>query len=65
MDDLTYTLLLIDGELGAVNDPYTSVLRFEGLTKTEALDLAERSMMQGYCVASWIEPEGDAECGEA
>ena len=64
MNDELFTLLVIDGEVVDINNSSTSVVRFDGLTRAEALDLTERSMKQGYCVAGWIEPEGDAECGK-
>ncbi len=63
IDSAAYSIVIIDGDLCDFNDLGTSVIRFDGLTRDEAVELAERSMAQGYCVATWIKWEevaGDA-----
>lgn len=60
MDDRV-TILVIDGDLADLSDPCTSVLRYCALTRDEAVDLAVRSMRQGYAVAAWMACAGDTE----
>jgi len=65
MNDAVFTIVIIDGDLCDLNELGTSVVRFDGLTRAEAHDLAEKSMAQGFCVAAWIAPREDAGCGQA
>lgn len=54
-----YTLLVFDGELTDVCELDTNLLRYDNLTRDAALDLAEKSLKQGYTVCAWME-EGAA-----
>ena len=67
MDEHKFTLFVTDGNLFEY-DAYSSVIRYSDLTRAEALDLAERSMFEGYTVATFLQGdgcgEGDAECGK-
>lgn len=49
-----YDLLIVDGEIAEINEPGVSVVRFDGLDRTAAMELADRSLQQGYAVCCWL-----------
>ena len=49
-----YDVLIVDGEVAEISEPGVSVVRFDGLDRTAALDLANRSLQQGYAVCVWL-----------
>ena len=63
MDDLLFTVFIIDGNIADFAEPYTSVVRFTDQTQSEALDIAQRSLLEGYTVAAFVQCSG-AEAGE-
>lgn len=67
MDDVKLTLFVTDGPVFEYN-AYRSIIRYTDLSREAALDIAERSLSEGYTVAAYIqcddaETEEDAECG--
>lgn len=62
-NDAIYTVLPIAGNFMDVLDPTTDMLRFDGLSWTEAVELCRLSFMQGFQCVLW-QQAGVVECGE-
>lgn len=60
MEVLTYTVLIIAGELCDLRDDYTDRVTFAALSKKEAFNLADKAMLQGHLVAMWAEIPEDS-----
>lgn len=61
MSDGLFTVVVIDGELAEYYDPYTQVIRYDGLSRDSATVLIEQSISQGYVAAIWAMPDEDKE----
>lgn len=61
MDEQCFTVFVIDGEISDFLDPRTSVIRFTDQTRSEALDIAQRALSEGYVVAAFLQCEDSSE----
>lgn len=64
MDGL-FTVVVIDGEASEMCEPYTNLLRYDGLTWADSVELVRLSFAQGFQAVIWRQEGGTAECGEA
>lgn len=53
MDGFQYTVIVVDGEVSDMNDPFTNTVRYDGLTWEESVELARLSFAQGFEIVVW------------
>ena len=58
---MQYRVLVFQGDIDAITDPYSPALSFNGITWEEAVELCRLSFAQGYGAVIWRHEEVGAD----